>query len=102
MVNASDLDYPKKAMKTLGAVPNAKSLGLKPFNPPRFIAMHPDTPDAQVAIMSKKFGELLATKSVKKLIGKLGEVIVYMPHDKAQAAYNDVLAEAKSNLGMFR
>ena len=54
VVNASSLEYPKKAKKTLGFVPNAATLGLKPFNPPRFVAMHPDTPDEQVAAMSER------------------------------------------------
>ncbi len=100
VVNASDLDYPKKAAK--GEVANANSLGLKPYSPPRFIAMHPDTPDDQLAAMSAKLGELLKAKSVKKLIGKLGEVIVYLPHDKAAPAYAEVLENAKANLGLFR
>ncbi len=102
ILNASDIDYPKKTKKQLGTVPNAKTLGLKPYNPPRFVAMHPDTPDAQVAVMSKKLGEMLSAKPVKKLIGKLGEVIIYSPHDKATAAYKEVLASAKKNLPLFK
>ena len=102
VVNASDLDYPKKAKKALGKVPNAKSIGLKPYNPPRFVAMHPDTPDEQVAVMSDKLGKLLKSKPVKKLMGKLGEVIIYLPHDKATAAYKEVLAGAKKNLPLFK
>ena len=106
VVNASDLDYPEKIAKELGNVPNAKSLGLKPFNPPRFVAMHPgmhpDTSDEQVKIMSEKMGELLGTKSVKKLIGKLGEEITFVPTDKATVAYQSVLNEAKKNLPLFQ
>lgn len=102
VVNGSDLEYPKKLKKELGKVPNAKTLGLKPFNPPRFFAMHPDTPDAQVTAMSEKLGELLKMKSVKRLIGKLGEEIVYLPHDKAAAAYKDTLATSRKNLHLFQ
>jgi len=101
VVNASDLDYSKKDKKKLGAVPNAKTLGLKAFDPPRFIAMAPGTPDKQVAMMSEKIGKLLAIKSVAKLIGKLGEEIVFLPHDKAAAAYADTLDTAKKNLHLF-
>ncbi len=101
VVNGSDFDYPKKVKKALGNVPNAETLALKPFNPPRFFAMHPDTPDAQVAAMSEKLGELLKKKSVKRLIGKLGEEIVYMPHEQAAAAYKDTLATSRKNLPLF-
>ncbi len=102
VVNASSLDYPKKARKVLGNVPNAKTLGLIPFNPPRFVAMHPDTPDEQVKIMSTQLGKMLKSKPVKRLIGKLGEVIIYKPHNEAAAAYAKVLQDAKKYLPLFQ
>lgn len=102
VVNASSLEYPKKARKALGDVPNAKKLGLKPFDPPRFIAVHPDTPDDQVAVLSEKFGKLLKSKPVTRLIGKLGEDIVYRPHSEAAAAYKDVLSESKKYLPLYK
>ena len=102
VLNTSDLNYPKKAKKALGNVPNAKTLGLTPYNPPRFIAMHPDTPDKQVAVMSDRIGKMLKSKPVKRLIGKLGEVIVYRPHNEAATAYKKVLASAKKNLPLFK
>lgn len=102
IMNASNLEYPKKAQETLGDVPNAKALGLKPYNPPRFIAMHPDTPDDQVKTMSEKFEKLMKSKPVTRLIGKLGEVIDYVPHEKASADFNDVLADSKKYLPLFK
>ncbi len=102
IVNSTDLDYPKAAQAALAGVPNAKTLGLKPFNPPRFVAMHPDTPDAQVIAMGKKFDELLKNKSVDRLIGKLGEDVVFVGPEEAQAAYAEVLVEAKKYLPLFQ
>ena len=93
---------PKKQKKKLGNVPNAKTLGLTPYEPPRFFAMHPDTPDAQVKIMSEKLGKLLKAKPVKKLIGKLGEVITFLPQEKAAVAYKDVLKLAKENISLLK
>ena len=102
VVNASSLEYNKKAKAAMGDVPNATTLGLTPFNPPRFVAMHPDTPDEQVVAMGKKMGELLNTKSVKRLISKLGEDIVYMDSAASEAAYKKVLAEAQKYLPLFQ
>lgn len=102
IVNSTDLDYPKAAQEALKGVPNAKSLGLRPFNPPRFVAMHPDTPDDQVMAMGKKIGELLENKSVARLVGKLGEDVVYIGPEEANAAYQEVLAEAKKYLPLFQ
>jgi tripartite-type tricarboxylate transporter receptor subunit TctC len=100
--DSSDMDYSKKVKKILGDVPNAKTLGLTPFKAPRFFAMHPDTPDAQVKIMSDKMGEILKAKPVKTLIGKLGETVVYLPHDKATVAYQEVLKLARENLSLLK
>ncbi len=102
VVNASSLEYNKKAKEAMGDVPNAVTLGLTPFDPPRFVAMHPDTPDEQVVAMGKKMGELLNTKSVKRLIGKLGEDIIYKDSAESEAAYKQVMAEAKKYLPLFQ
>lgn len=102
IVNASSLEYPKAALKELGDVPNATKLGMKPFDPPRFVAMHPDTPDAQVKVMGEKIGELLANKSVARLVGKLGEDVIFIGPDEAGAAYQEVLVEAKKYLPLFQ
>lgn len=102
LVNASSLDYPKSASEALGHVPNATKLGLKPFDPPRFVAMHPDTSDAQVQAMGEKIGELLKNKSVARLVSKLGEDVIYIGPAEAGDAYQNVLAEAKKYLPLFQ
>ena len=102
ILNSTDIDYPKKAARVLGKVPNARTLGLKPFTPPRFIAMHPDTPDAEVAIMSKKLGEMLSSKPVKDLIGKLNEDIFFLDRDKAAKAYAEAVNDSKKYLPLFK
>ena len=102
IVNGSSHQYPKKALKKFGKVPMAPSLGLKPFNPPRFIAMHPDTPDDKVKAMSAKFGKLLKMKPVKKLMAKLGEEISFVPHDKATGEYQNVLKSSRRLLKLLK
>ncbi len=102
IVNGSNNQYPKKIVAKIGKVPMAPDLGLKPFNPPRFIAMHPDTPDAQVKAMSEKFGKLLKMKPVKKLMGKLGEEIAFLPYDKAAAEYEKVLISSRKLLKLLK
>lgn len=100
--NATDTDYPPDDRKIIGEVPNAKTLGLKPFSPPRFIGMHPDTPDEQVAVMSAKLGEMLKSAPVVNMLKKLGEVIVYVPHVEAQKAYSEILESSKKNVKLFQ
>jgi tripartite-type tricarboxylate transporter receptor subunit TctC len=95
--NSSD----KSSPKILGNVPNAKSLGLTPYNPPRFFAMHPDTPDARVKIMSDRLGRLMEAKSFMRLISKIRMPISFTPRDKAQKAYTDILKLVQNNLWLL-
>ena len=64
--------------------------------------MHPDTPDEQVAIMSAKLGEMLKSKPVVNMLKKMGEEIVYVPHDAAQKAYVEILELSKKNVKLFK
>jgi len=100
--NASALEYPKGAVKVLGDVPNAKKLGMKPYSPPRFLAMHPDTPDEQVEAMSKKMGELVTQKPIVNLIKKLGEEIMFVPRAEAEKAYQEVIQVSRDNIKLMQ
>lgn len=103
LVNGSSNQYPKKALKKFGGkVPMATDLKLNPYNPPRFIAMHPDTPDEQVKAMSAKFKELLSKKPVKNLMKKLGEEIAFTPSEKATTEYQKVLVSSRRLLKLMK
>lgn len=103
LVNGSSNQYPKKTLAAFGGkVPMATDLGLKPFNPPRFIAMHPDTPDDQVKVMSEKIKELLSKKPVLNLMKKLGEEVAYMPSDQATKEYQTVLESSRRLLKLMK
>lgn len=102
LVNGSGLPYVGAAAKALGNVPNATDLGLEPYNPPRFLAMHPDTPDEQVRTMSEKFGKLLSLKPVKNLIAKLGEEIVFIPREQAEDEYKKLVASSRKYLPLLQ
>jgi len=52
--------------------------------------------------MSEKLGALLKAKPVKKLIGKLGEVITYLPQDVAKVEYQKVLKLARDNISLLK
>jgi hypothetical protein len=41
-------------------------------------------------------------KPVKKLMGKLGEQIVFLPHDQATAEYNKVLKSSRHLLKLLK
>jgi len=94
VVNTSSRAYDEESAAELGNPPRADELGFEGFNPPRFIAMHPDTDDEQAKVMSEKVGAMLETKSVRRLIGKLGEEIVFVGYPEAQAEYEKTVAQS--------
>jgi tripartite-type tricarboxylate transporter receptor subunit TctC len=76
-------------------IPTAKDLGFEGMAFPRWVGVHPDTPDEIVDFISDKMGELLQDKSVTKLIGKMGEEIIFLPRDEAQDAYKKMVEGMK-------
>lgn len=102
ILNASSTDYPEEAKKILGDVPNAKSLGYTPYNPPRFIGMHPDTPPEQVKAMSDNLEKLFALEQVDSLVKGIGEVIEFVPHEQAEKEYREMIEASKKYLPLIQ
>ena len=102
VVNTSSLPYDEKSAAALGNPPRADELGFKGFNPPRFIAMHPDTSEEHTTQMGAKIGEMLATKSVQQLIGKLGEEITFVGYPESQKLYEETLAQSKEAMKLLQ
>jgi len=93
VVNTSEIPVKAKGFEKL---PTAKDLGYGGMAFPRWVGVHPDTPDEIVNAISEKMGVLLKNKSVKKLIKKVGEEIIFIPHSEAQQAYNKLVEGMKS------
>jgi len=95
VVNSSEIPIKEKGFENL---PSAKDLGYDGMAFPRWIGVHPDTPDALVETISGKMDALLKHKSVKKLISKMGEEIIFVPHADAQKAYKKMVEGMKRTI----
>lgn len=91
ILNVTTLPLSKAVSQKLGNPKHAKALGYKTINFPRWVGVHPDTPDAVVETLSAKIKQMLDQKSVKKIMKKMGEEIIYVPREQAQKQYNDML-----------
>ena len=99
VLNSSGLPLPEKVAKSLGNPPLASELGYKgAINFPNLVGVHPDTPDEIADLLSKKIGEILAHKSVKRLVSKIGEEIIYVPREKATVKFKQMIADMKASL----
>lgn len=102
IINASDLPLSEEMQKSFGNPPMATDIGLKGISLPRWVGVHPDTPDQVVEKLSVKMKELLDFKPVNRLITKMGEEIVYKPRAEAQAAYNDLIVAMQDAIKLLK
>jgi tripartite-type tricarboxylate transporter receptor subunit TctC len=95
VVNTSEIPIKKKGFEDL---PNAKDLGYDGMAFPRWVGVHPDTSDPTVWTISEKMDNLLKHKSVTRLIKKMGEEIIFVPHAEAQQAYKKMVEGMKRTI----
>lgn len=89
LANTSDLGNPKGFEEAVGGkVPTAETLGISGLSFPRWVGVHPDTPDAVCESISTRVGTLVKDKSVTRLISRVKEEVIYFPMAEAQAKYN--------------
>ncbi len=101
VVNTSDVPLPEKAKEFKG-VPGAKDLGYKGMFFPRWVGVHPATPDNIVDLISQKMGSLVKDKAVASLFKKVGEEITYLPRAEADASYKDMVKSIKKTAKLLK
>ena len=92
VVNSSDIPITKKGFENL---PSAESLGYDGMSFPRWLGVHPDTPEDIVKTISERVGKLLKDDSVKGLIKKIGEEIIYVPYPEVTKKYRNMVEGMK-------
>lgn len=98
VINTSEIPITAEGFEN---IPTAKDLGYDGMAFPRWVGVHPDTPDEIVKFISDKMGELLQDKAVKGLISKVGEEIIYLPYDEAQEAYRKMVEGMKKVINLL-
>ena len=99
VINVGARDNTPAIKEKIGDVPWIGALGAVGVGVPRWVGVHPDTPDEVVERISEGVGKVLSDKSVVKLMNRLGEEIHYLPRDAAAAAYSELLERMKELLG---
>lgn len=92
LLNATKMPLSEEVANQLGNPLHSIELGYQAINYPRWIGVHPDTPDDIVARLSDKIGRMLKQDSFKEIMGKMGEDIVFVSHAEAQAQFAEILA----------
>lgn len=102
LLNATRMPLPEAVARQLGNPPHAVELGYQAINFPRWIGVHPDTPDEVVTELSDKIGAMLGQRSLKTLMGRLGEEIIFTPKHEAQEQYAELLDGVAAAIGVMK
>jgi len=101
IVNTSEIPLPEKVKEYKG-LRSAKDLGYKGMFFPRWVGVHPDTPDKIVDFISQKMGSLVKDKGVTGLTKKIGEELMFIPRAEAAAAYKDMVKAMKKSAELLK
>lgn len=102
VINTSDIPLDEKTRKQFGNIPSATSLGMSGISFPRWVGVHPDTPDAIAEKVSVGVGKILKSKSVKRLLRKIGEEIIYSPRAEATGKYERMVKAMRKNVKLVK
>ena len=98
VINLGARDNTPAIKEKIGDIPWIGALGALGVGVPRWVGVHPDTPEDVVERISEGVGKVLADRSVVKLMARLGEEIHYLPRDAAALAYAELLERMKALL----
>lgn len=98
ILNTSELPIPSEKFKDL---PNANDLGVTGMSFPRWIGVHPDTPDWVAQFVSDKMGEICKSESFKAKVEKMNEEIIYIPRSEAKKKYKNMVDTMEEKIKLF-
>lgn len=102
ILNASDLANPKSLEEKVGKVPSAPDLKIEGISFPRWIGVHPKTPDAICQRISDLMDKTLKTKSVMDLLDAISEEIVFVPMAEAQKKYLSMVKAMRKSAKLLK
>lgn len=92
LINVTTLPLSAEISEKLGNPPHAAKLGYETINFPRWVGVHPDTPDEIVDKLAVHVQSMLEQKSVQRITKKMGEEIIFVPKAEAQEQFKNLVA----------
>lgn len=102
ILNASRRELTPALEEKFGKMPLALSLGYTVISSPRWIGLHPDTPDDVAAAVERDVKAALETEMVKNAVSRIGEEIIFTPRAEAQADYAKLVEGIKAAASVLK
>lgn len=101
IINTSDIALSEEALEQMGEVPEAEQRGFEGMSFPRWVGVHPDTPQDRADRLGELLGDLMAHEGVTSTLERMGEEIIYVPRDEARERYSDLVARMRASLELL-
>lgn len=102
LMNTSSLALPDEVNEALGNPPMATDLGFSGLAFPRWVGMHPDTPEEMMATFAEMFEAAATDPDVQAVFEEAGEPIIFLNREEAAADYEAMVETMRNTLGLLQ
>ncbi len=102
LMNTSSLALPDDVNEALGNPPMATDLGFSGLAFPRWVGMHPDTPEDIKATFAEMFEAAATDPEVQAVFADAGEPIIFLNREEAAADYEAMVETMRNTLGLLQ
>ena len=102
LVNTSSIALPDDVNEALGNPPMARDFGFTGLAFPRWVGMHPDTPEEIMATFAEMFETAATDPEVQEAFAAGGEPIIFLNREDAAADYEAMVNTMRNAIGLLQ
>ena len=102
LMNTSSIPLPDSVNEALGNPPMITELGYSGLAFPRWVGMHPDTPEDIKASFAEMFAAAANDPEVEAIFEAAGEPIIFLDRESAAADYEAMVATMRNAIGLLQ
>ena len=102
LINTSSIALPEAVAEELGNPPMATELGFTGLAFPRWVGMHPDTPEDRMAAFAEMFAAAATDPDVVAAFEAAGEPIIFLGREEAVADYEAMVETMRNAIPLLQ
>lgn len=102
ILNTSQLPLTEVADQEMGGnIPAAADFGFQGMAFPRWIGVHPDTPEDIIRVLDERLGSLMTSAAIAAAFEGVGEEVIYLPRGEAREDYARLIQQMRNALSLL-
>ena len=102
LINTSSIALPADIDEALGNPPMARDLGFTGLAFPRWVGMHPDTPEDVMAAFAEMFAAAATDPEIEAAFAAAGEPIIFLGREEAATDYEAMVNTMRNAIGLLQ